>query len=289
MMFGETALITLRDRRPEWAPWLAVVENVLREAGEPAWEEAVPATPSGRPLLARAALSVPERPVHRLLDRLIRTASSGGTVQMASLRGVRHRDVDVLMLFKSSLCNDSGPAGALAAVSGANAEALQAITALLAVPFLHACNRRWPSSLYESWVEGHCPVCGAWPAFAEVRGIERSRYYRCGRCGGEWHARALHCPYCSTSDHDELVSLVPGKADAHAVIEACRHCLGYVKAFTRLQGCAPGAVMLEDLASVDLDVAALEQGYARPSGAGRPLEVAITGKTAPRRFFGWNA
>jgi FdhE protein len=131
-------------------------------------------------------------------------------------------------------------------------------------------------------------VCGAWPAFAEVRGIERSRHYRCGRCGGEWHARALYCPFCSMHDHTELVSLLPDKDGTNATIEACRRCLGYVKTFTRLQGCAPAAVMIEDLASVNLDIAALDQGYLRPQGAAHRLDVALSDAATKRRFFAWS-
>src|SRR5207253_205435 len=92
--------------------------------------------------------------------------------------------------------------------------------ALVAVPFLLACNRRWASAKSVSWMEGYCPVCGAWPAFAEVRGIERSRYFRCGRCSGEWQAHCLFCPYCGMTDHNELASLVPEKGGATSVIEA---------------------------------------------------------------------
>ena len=75
----------------------------------------------------------------------------------------------------------------------------------------------------------------------------------------------------------------------NGVIEGCRSCLAYVKTFTRLQGCPPGAVMLEDLASVALDIAALEQGYVRPRGAGYPLDVSVTARNVPRRFFAWDA
>ena len=90
-------------------------------------------------------------------------------------------------------------------------------SALLPVPFLQACNRRWASSISESWVEGYCPVCGSWPAFAEVRGIERSRYFRCGRCGGEWHARALCVPVTARrAIMTSSSALVPEKAGSNA-------------------------------------------------------------------------
>ena len=123
-------------------------------------------------------------------------------------------------------------------------------------------------------------VCGTWPAFAEVRGIERSRYFRCSRCGGEWQAHCLFCPYCGMTDHNELVSLVPDKSSSNSVIDACKRCLGYVKAFTTLQGSQPAQVFLDDLASAHLDVAALEQGYKRPEGAGYSLNVTLTENSA---------
>jgi FdhE protein len=279
----------LKRQRPEWQPWLAVVEEVVREASAASWDGTVPAgisvRASGAPRLAGAAVTVPARATGRLLERLIRIASKSGTPKMTSLEAALVKDLDVLQLFAASVSQRADRIEALAAGSGADAEALQAVAALVPVPFLQACNRAWAGSISESWMESYCPVCGSWPAFAEVRGIERSRYLRCARCGGGWQARILHCPYCANRDHDDLAVLVPEKAGVNAVIEACKRCLGYVKTFTRLQGCPPAAVMLEDLASVDLDVAALEQGYARPPGAGYSVEVTVSDKGARRRFF----
>jgi FdhE protein len=294
MSAPEAVLSGLRRERPEWEPWLVVVDEILREAGSPAWEAAVPADAQAQrtavPLLAGTTLALEAGLVRRLFERLIRTGSRVGTPKMSSLKAALHADLEWAPLFTASLCQDSDRINEIAAVPGADAEALHAVIALLPVPFLHACNRRWASSISASWVEGYCPVCGSLPAFAEVRGIERNRYFRCGRCGGEWHARALYCPYCAMSDHDELVSLVPEKSGSNAVgsnavIDACQRCLGYVKTFTRLQGCSPSAVMLEDLASVDLDVAAIEHGFARSPGPGFALGITVTEKDTRRGFF----
>ena len=60
------------------------------------------------------------------------------------------------------------------------------------------------------------------------------------------------------------------------VIDACRRCLGYVKTLTTLQGSPPAKILLDDLATVDLDVAAFERGYGRPEGAGYHLDVTVT-------------
>lgn len=294
MKTADAALDGLKRQRPEWGPWLAVVEEVLREAGTSEWDAAVPAGAGMAPqptipLLAGAALNVQASAVRRLLKRLIRIASRSGTPKMATLESAMDADLDVLSLFEASLRQDSDRIKEMAARCHADADAFQGVIALASVPALYACARRLASSIPESWVEGYCAVCGAWPAFAEVRGIERSRFFRCGRCGGAWHARPLQCPYCAMGDHDALVSLVPEKPGAQSAIDACTRCLGYVKVFTTLQGCAPGAVMLEDLASVALDIAAMDQGYSRPSGAGYPLAATAIDTAAPRRFFAWNA
>jgi FdhE protein len=293
MTAPDAVLHGLKRQRPEWQPWLAVVEEILRETRAPAWEAAVPADApaqsSTAPLLEGATLALPMRSVRRLWERLIQIASRSGMPKMATLAPALHADVETVPLFTAALCQDTDRLSDVAASSGADAEALQAVVALLPVPFLHACNRRWASLLSGSWVEGYCPVCAAWPAFAELRGIERRRYFRCGRCSTEWHAQALLCPYCGTNTHDDLDTLVPAKTGSNAVIDACKRCQGYVKTLTRLQGCPAGTVMLEDLASVDLDVAALAHGYRRPAGAGYPLTISVTETGAPHRLFSWRS
>jgi FdhE protein len=291
-----SALDALTRARPEWAPWLSVVDETLRENATRKWDRAVPAEPerdaspsSNAPLLAGCSVSVQTNPLRRLVLRLIRVAARGGTTKMKTLEALQDSNLDVLSLFTASLCQDSGRIVAIADRYGTDSDALQAVVGLIPVPFLQACNRQWAAVIRQDWVEGYCPVCGSWPAFAEVLGIERARHFRCGRCGGGWHAQALSCPYCATNDHDELVTLVPEKEDTHSVIEACRHCHGYVKTFTRLQGCDPEAVMIEDLAHAALDVAAFAEGFVRPPGAGYSLNVNVSDGGAARRFFAWNA
>ena len=280
-----TSLARLTRERPEWKPWLAVVEETFRDSDAPDWDAVVPARAQLRhhpaPLLSGAVVAVDPDTVRGLLVRLLHVASGSGTPEMATLRSVLSADLDVLTWFRASLCQDREATRDIAVSSGVDADALQAVVALLSVPFLRACYRQWGQSISPSVAEGYCPLCGAWPAFAEARGIERRRFFRC-RCGSEWHARPLRCPHCGGDDHHMLVTLVPDNAGLNAVIEGCRSCLGYVKTFTRLQGCFPEMVMLDDLASVHLDIVALEHGYTRPRDAGYPLDVSVIGKHAAR-------
>ena len=273
-----TSVDALMRERPEWQPWLAVVDQILREAQSDRCDEAV-AVPAERrdplaPLLADATITVPARLVRRVLERALRVTSAASA------------DVDVLALLAASLRHDEAAMADVATRVGIDVEAFQSSAALLAVPLLHSCRRRLASNVTPGWVEGYCPLCASWPAFAEVLGIERSRQFRCGRCGSAWHARHLLCAYCGTVDHNDLATLVPEKAGSHASIDACKRCGGYVKTFTRLQASAPETVILDDLASVDLDMAALEIGYTRPAGPGRPFDVSVRdGGTSG--LFGW--
>jgi hypothetical protein len=268
-MIGTQAdLDVLQRERPEWEPWLAVVRAVHHEAQSSRWDRAVTTladhTDPLMPLLADAVVSVEVRRIRRLL----------GKTPLAGLK-VCPTDADVLALLAASVRHDHGYMAEAAKAAGVDEPAFQSVAALLAVPILQACHRQWGSRVAAHWIAGYCPVCASWPAFAEVCGIERSRYFRCGRCGDAWHARQLVCPYCGIADHNELTTLVPERAGSNATVETCTRCNGYVKTFTRLQPGKPAMVMIDDLASVDLDVAALERGYVRPAGPGRAFHVTV--------------
>jgi FdhE protein len=282
-------LQVLGRQRPEWEPWLAVIQEVLSETADAKWDGFVPAGIEARenklPRLAGATIALEADSLRDWTERLLRTASRGGTAKLATLKPASQARLDILSLFKASLCQDSDRLNEIAHALGAEPEAFQAVMALAPVPFLHACNRNWSASLSRSWVEGYCPVCGAWPAFAEVRGIERTRYFRCGRCAGEWQVNCLVCAYCGMTDHNELVSMVPEQGGTSRVIEACKRCLGYVKSFTTLQASPAAKVILDDLASVDLDLAALEHGYRRPQAPGYSLDVTLVAKPVDKLFF----
>jgi FdhE protein len=279
----------LSRQRPEWEPWLAVVREVLRETANTEWDAIIPdrthVPDSKSPLLAGAVITVETAGLQRWTQQLFRTASRSGTETMATLKRALRDPGETLTLFKAAVRQDEREVKRIAVANNADPAAFQAVAALLPVPFLHACSRRWAHSMPRGWVEGYCPVCGAWPALAEVRGIERGRFFRCGRCAGEWPVNCLVCAYCAMTDHEQLVSLVPEQGGTARVIEACKRCLGYVKTFTTLQGSAAAKVILDDLASVDLDIAAWEHGYKRPQGPRYSFDVMVVDKPAEKFSF----
>jgi FdhE protein len=279
MIATKKGIAELERLHPEWAPWLVVIHEVLEAVQDSRWDGAVPHGNISRsdnvPLLARAAVEPDTRMIGRLFVNLMQTAGRAGTAAMADLQGVPTAETDALDVFCAALNRDNDRLDEFASEASVDPQAFRAIAALLPVPFLHACNRRWSSSLTEGWIKGYCPVCGAWPAFAEVCGIERSRFLRCGNCGGAWQVHCLSCPYCSMADHNQLASLAPEKSGSKSVIDVCNACRGYLKVFMTLRASQPADVILDDLASVELDLAAAGRGYKRPPGSGYELRVRL--------------
>src|SRR5262249_36248147 len=143
----DPGLPELARRHPEWKPWLAVIEEILREAADPRWDALVPThmdRPNGKaPLLAGAPLVVDQDSVRRVLEGLIRIGRHSRTAQMGSVQRAVRAGVDISHLFALCLCHDAEGLARTAAAIDADPAGLQAIITLLPVPFLQACHRRW--------------------------------------------------------------------------------------------------------------------------------------------------
>src|SRR5256712_11293295 len=120
---------------------------------------------------------------------------------------------------------------------------------------------------------------------AEYTGLERTRQLRCGRCGTGWAVPALRCVFCAETDHENLGYLAPEEDEQMRRVEVCQTCKGYLKGLTTVRPLAPWAILLDDLMTVPLDVAALERGYHRPERPGYVLEARIAERR--RRLLGF--
>jgi FdhE protein len=283
-----TGFVERARQQADWRPWLAVLDTVHAAARDPAWRAVVPDPPADdtRPLLADATLALEPRRLRGWLRALLRVATAAGgpagTLAGAAQAGVaQHADI-----LEAGVRQDEARLARVASTLGAHAGALSAVAAVAPVPLLRACAARWADRVPAGWDHGACPVCGAWPTLAEARGLERARRLRCGRCAADWPTTWLRCPYCATTDHTRLGSLVltrdrgPDTADGLArvatSIEMCQACRGYVKTVTTLAPTPADELLLVDLATVELDVAAIEHGYARPSRPGVALHTRVT-------------
>jgi FdhE protein len=257
----------LRRDNPTFGPWLTVVELALAAAADPAWREAGAAAmlvevAADRPALDGATFSVDGRLAAGLIRRLLEAAAPGEVEGLGALRAAA-REVDPARWLGAALAGERAPIGALAATIDVPPEVVAPLVELAALPLLFAARERCASRA-EGWTHGHCPVCGHWPTLAELRGLDRARRLRCGHCGGDWGLNPLLCVYCGNDDHQKLTALVPEKGRESRRVDACLGCRGYLKAVASLGALAPELIPLEDLATVELDVVALEREYHRP-------------------------
>jgi FdhE protein len=116
-------------------------------------------------------------------------------------------------------------------------------------------------------VPGLCPVCATRPMASIVRmgaGRDHLRYLACALCGTEWNLPRIQCSACQSEKSVGYLSRGgegPSPTAAHRA-EVCDECHGYLKIFNQEQD--PFIEPLaDDLASLALDIAVGEKGYAR--------------------------
>jgi FdhE protein len=287
-------LADLERQRPEWHAWLRLLGEARRAVGHAGWSMPLAEVdfagahadvPAQSPLLHRRTLEVDAARVRRLVRRLASTAAAGEQGEAASLRGYRPSTNDALELLAAAVRQDRAAIGALADAAGVERGPLGAVADLAALPLLHSCGRLLQDRLPRFWPHGYCPICAGWPILSERRGLDRTRRLRCGRCGADWQVQWLCCIYCDEQDHEQLGSLVLEDRGERLKVETCGSCRGYFKSVATLQAIPPFELLLQDLETVELDLAAIERGYGRRKENGFALDVRVAAPS-PRLTWG---
>ena len=264
---GPGSIEALSREHPEWRPWLSLLEETWREAGDPAWFEMVPRVgsrggdqrgPSDAPLLAHATVYLDVRPARRWAHRLFGRGASGTARTGAAAA--------LVALFQAALCDDGSQLDMLADGLDMTPNRMRALAPLLVSPFLLACGHAWSADVPAGWTQLYCPICGGWPTLAESRGLQHARRLRCARDGSDWAGEWLRCVYCATREHTALGSLASEDTRDPRRAETCTVCRGYLKVIATFMPAVAADLALADLETVELDVAAGAHGYTRPAG-----------------------
>jgi FdhE protein len=96
----------------------------------------------------------------------------------------------------------------------------------------------------------------------------------------------LCCPLCGENDHKKLGALVSARTLEQQRVDVCDECRRYVKIITTLTPIRPEEVALHDLATLVLDVAALEREYFRPTPTHRVGLRVVTETSRLRELLG---
>jgi FdhE protein len=112
------------------------------------------------------------------------------------------------------------------------------------------------------WSNGYCPACGSWPALAEV--VDSHRVLRCSFCATAWELPTYACVYCQEAG-EPFTAAAPDEDRKDRRVELCKTCTGYLKTVDLPELSPFPLLAIADLETMDLDVAAMEHGFARPA------------------------
>jgi FdhE protein len=127
------------------------------------------------------------------------------------------------------------------------------------------CSKPARSDLAAGVTQSNCPFCSEPPLMAVLRpaGDGGKRYLVCSLCLSEWEFRRMLCPHCGEENHERL-PIYTTEEFPHIRVEACHSCRHYLKAVDlTIDGRA--APIVDELASVVLDLWAAEKGYIKIS------------------------
>ena len=221
------------------------------------------------PALVGEPIQVPAATLTPTLVALCTCLSErGGEAGRALRLAIDGGQLDLPALLTLTLRRQQAAIRVVATRASVGHDLLWLVTDLAVGPFAHALRASLfdaaPSgspvlTALETWTAGYCPLCGSWPGFAEMVGTRR--VLRCAFCAAGWEGPPGACTYCGGAT--ELRGS-DSMSQARA-IETCSSCRGYLK---RIAADAPMPFPLlpvVDLESMDLDLAAIGAGFARPA------------------------
>ncbi len=114
----------------------------------------------------------------------------------------------------------------------------------------------------ETWMKDFCPICGSLPSLSLLKEEVGKRYLLCSFCGYQWRNSKLICTFCGNKDQDSLRYFY-GEGEEIYRIDTCEKCHQYIKTIDQ-RNIEFIDLVLEDLATLHLDILASRKGYKRP-------------------------
>ena len=144
--------------------------------------------------------------------------------------------------------------------TGLDAEAgLETVISQTMRPFMvRAAEAIMARSDLADWEGGHCPLCGGEPDLAVITPAA-DRLLICSRCAGRWRFAQLTCPFCLNDDRSRITSFA--SRDGQYRIYACDVCERYLKAYDARRASRPVMPVVDSVATLALDAAAMQRGY----------------------------
>ena len=227
----------------------------------------------GVPALAGEPIPLPVPLLKPALSRLCSALARGGAGDVAEhIRSqLDETRIDAGALLAASLKRDQTAIRTVAVHHGLAPDLVWLVAELGVSPFVYVLQRSLfdrESALpdlhaaLDEWNHGYCPLCGSWPALAEVAATRR--VLRCSFCALAWMPNEYACVYCR--EHGEkFVTAAPDEDRKDRRLEVCGTCGSYLKTIDVPTLTPFPLLAIADLETMDLDMAAMERGYNRPA------------------------
>jgi len=226
----------------------------------------------GVPALAGEPIPLPLPALTPALLQLCEALASGGAGEAAQhiKDAIAGGTIDAGSLLAGSLHRDQSAIRTGAVHRGLSPDLLWLVAELAVSPFVHALQQLLLGaaaapelrSALDEWTHGYCPACGSWPAVAEV--VAGHRTLRCSFCASAWELNTYACIYCGESG-EKFVTAAPDEDRKDRRVEVCSACGGYLKTIDLAELSPFPLLSISDIETTDLDIAAMEHGYARPA------------------------
>jgi len=151
------------------------------------------------------------------------------------------------------------PRPAAARPPGVSSSTLDQVLTLAIRPFLSRCAetvQQRPELAI--WQHPYCPLCGAEPELAVITPAAE-RHLICSRCSLRWKFESLTCPFCRNSDRSRITSFAT--PDGRYRVYGCDACTRYLKAYDGRRATRPVMPVVDGVATLPLDAAAMQRGY----------------------------
>jgi FdhE protein len=225
----------------------------------------------GMPALAAEPIPLPAGALQRAFLSLCDALARGGAGEVAGRigRAVEDGTIEIGSLLGASLARDHHAIRTGATHRGLAPDLVWLAAELAVSPYAHGLQRVLLTAddaalraALDAWDHGYCPACGSWPALAEVAASHR--VLRCSFCAFAWELPAYRCIYCGDAG-ESFVTAAPDEERKGRRLEVCGRCGGYLKTVD-VAALSPFPLLaISDLETMDLDAAAMEHGYARPT------------------------
>lgn len=111
---------------------------------------------------------------------------------------------------------------------------------------------------FAGWRLHICPLCAGEPDLAVIT-PSAERQLICSRCAARWRFDQIACPFCLNDERTKITSLA--SRDGQYRLSCCDSCRRYIKAFDARRASRPVMPVVDSVATLPLDAAAIQRGY----------------------------